>query len=100
MSTCETLLRGVVLGFWSRLRKMRQGRARGENGEKAVRKEVIVWTGIVMVCCSLLFIIPSHVVNPSLLAMVVGLPIVKRNKDLVEILQKFLDRLAYQTAYY
>jgi hypothetical protein len=36
---------------------MRQGRARGENGEKAVRKEVIVWTGIVMVCCSLLFII-------------------------------------------
>lgn len=48
MSMCVALLAGAVLGFWRMLRRSRQGRARGEKGEKAVRKEVIVCTGIVM----------------------------------------------------
>jgi hypothetical protein len=43
---CVALLTGAEEGVCSMLRTTRHGRASGEKGEKAVRKEVIVWTGI------------------------------------------------------
>lgn len=46
MSMCVALLAGAVDGFWRRLSRILQGRPRGEKGLKAVRKEVIVETGM------------------------------------------------------
>lgn len=46
MSMCVALLAGAVDGFWSILRRILHGRPRGEKGLKAVRKEVIVETGM------------------------------------------------------
>lgn len=48
ISICVALLAGAVEGFCSRLRRIRHGRPRWEKGEKAVRKDVIVWTGMVI----------------------------------------------------
>lgn len=48
MSMCVALLVGAVDGFWRRLRRILHGRPRGEKGEKAVRKDVIVETGMVI----------------------------------------------------
>lgn len=45
MSMWEAELAGAVVGVWRRERKMRQGRERRENGEKEVRREVIVERG-------------------------------------------------------
>lgn len=46
MSMCVALLAGAVDGFWRRLSRILHGRPRGEKGLKAVRKEVIVETGM------------------------------------------------------
>lgn len=48
---CVALLTGAEEGVCSMLRTTRHGRASGEKGEKAVRNEVIVWTGIDIVNC-------------------------------------------------
>lgn len=46
MSMCVALLAGAVEGFCRRLSRILQGRPRGEKGLNAVRKEVIVETGM------------------------------------------------------
>jgi hypothetical protein len=46
MSVCVALLAGAVEGFCKRLSRILQGRPRGEKGLKAVRKDVIVETGM------------------------------------------------------
>lgn len=46
MSMCVALLAGAVEGFWRRLSRILQGRPSGEKGLKAVRKDVIVETGM------------------------------------------------------
>lgn len=56
MSMCVALLAGAVEGFWRRLSRILQGRPSGEKGLKAVRKDVIVETGMdifaVLLFCS------------------------------------------------
>lgn len=51
MSICVALLAGAVEGFWRRLSRILQGRPRGEKGLKAVRKDVIVETGMDIFAC-------------------------------------------------
>lgn len=46
ISMCVALLAGAVEGFCRIFKRILQGRPRGEKGLKAVRKDVIVETGI------------------------------------------------------
>jgi len=56
---CVVLLAGAVEGFCNKLRSILHGRPRGEKGEKAALKDVIVETGIDILVVQSCYVVPT-----------------------------------------